>query len=139
MDMKRKIALNIYYIASLMYVFLGVGLLDWSFNMVPPAANVPAVEIIGTFVVYSSYILIGIMLFVAGFLYSRQKVAGDVLFKIIFWGGLFGIIVATVVIILLVKFRGVSEMYLLDIPMHIIFFIPAMLLFFNRKQIKERA
>ncbi|MDP8259148.1 MAG: hypothetical protein P9L90_07010 [Candidatus Aadella gelida] len=135
--MKRKIILNTYYMVSFAYVFLGVCLLDWSFNMVPPAGNVPPSEIIETLVVDSAYILMGIMLFGAVFLSSRKKVAGDILFKIVFLVGLFLIIGSTVAIVLMIKFRNISSMYLADIPMHIIFFTPVILLFINRKKILE--
>ena len=136
MNMKKTIIRNIYYIVAFGYVFIGVGLLDWSFNMVPPTTAVQSSEIMRILIVDSLYILAGVLLYFATFFIVRGKIIGDILLGLIFWGGITLVFGRALIVIMLNKLVNYPTDYLMDFPVNVVFFIPIIVLFVNRKSIR---
>ena len=134
--MNKSTIKNIYYIIAFGYVLVGISLLDWSFNMISPTSNMLVPEMVRLIVMDSFYIVLGIVLYFATFFSIRNKAIGETLFRIIFMGGVFLIFGAAVVVLLLNKVTGYPADYLKDFSTNVVLFVPAILLFINRKKIR---
>lgn len=125
----------IFYIGCFSYVFIGACLFDWSFRMVPFAPDAPKGAVIFAGLMDIFYIIAGIVLFIATFLAIRKKSGGMILYNLIFWTWIAIIVSSNISLIVLIFLNKVSLLYIGDMLTHLILFIPAILLYVNRKKL----
>ena len=130
--MKKVVIKNIYYVIALCYVFLGTFFLDWSVRMVPFSKETTTLEIWNTLVQDSSYVFVGILLFLATLFSSKNRVAGEALFKLVMFGGLILIVGSSLCIAFINMGQTILLDYIFDIGVDGFLFIPVVILFVNR-------
>jgi hypothetical protein len=126
---KKILIRNIFYVIALGYVFLGVLFLDWSFNMVPFTSSTPVSEIIFTVVEDSVYIAIGLLIFLGTYLKQKYERLGERILQVMFWGGLICLSVIGL------NPPKVIEYRLYNLSVYLVLFIPAFIVYLNRRKL----
>lgn len=130
--MKQKTMINISYLIAFGYVTLSLFFFDWSYRMVPYSKSTPKIEIAMDLVTYAFLFTLGISLFVATFLISRAIKIATLCYKVVFWGGIIFLSIGSAVLVLLLVTKKVTPIYLSEILIYWIFYIPTILLYLNR-------
>jgi len=128
---------HIFYLVALAYVFLGIFFLDWSFRMVPFSKDAPWYDIIMATTVNTSFVAIGILLYIATFLAVRKKKIASILYDLSFWIGITVLGVATVLLTALVMFANIPSSHIGDVVMYYLLYAPFILVYLNRKRLEQ--
>jgi len=136
--MKQRTLQYLYYILAGFYVLIGALLLDWSFNMVPPTVTDSVNKINVTLVCDVAFVVIGLGIFVANYLYVRDQLFGVRLLNIIFFTCLGWSAIIFCATIFAVFVRGYSESYLGALVFYTVLMFPVMALHMARQKITER-
>ncbi|MDD4203133.1 MAG: hypothetical protein PHQ52_06680 [Candidatus Omnitrophica bacterium] len=135
--MKKPLIRNFFYTISLGHVFLGVCLLDWSFNMIRPNESVLASKIMSTVFTDFVFILIGVGLFFAVFFKARDTRIGESLFKIVFSIALILFCIATLMSFFPENGENFSFANFSNLKVYFIWLLPMVGMFFKRKKIER--
>lgn len=135
--MKMRILKNIFYLVAMAYVFLGIFFLDWSFRMVPFSKDAPWYDILMAGAINTSFIAVGILLYIATFLAIRKKKIAIILYDLSFWIGIMVLSTVTVLLTTLVILGKIPSYHMGDAIMYCLLYVPFIFVYLNRKRLEK--
>ena len=130
--MKQKTMINISYLIALGYVMLSLFFFDWSYRMVPYSKNASRIEMAMDLIPYVFLFTLGIALFIATSLITREIKFASLYYKLVFWGGITFLGIGSVLLVLLLVAKKITPIYLSEILIYWIFYVPTIVLYLNR-------
>lgn len=133
--MTKKIKVNIYYVISFLYIFIAYIGYDWSFHMVPHLKGTPILRIAIDLSTYIFLLVVGLGFLCAIFFISRNKKGALQVIERVFYGGLVVICIFSAITIALILLNKLGELYWYVPPTLVVLYIPALIMFLNRKNL----